>query len=150
MYTFGIRRNCGMIEFSALRLSMYKFRFTAFLISICLPVLVVAQNPAKWSLSSDSRTAQLSKDSKIKVSLKAEIESGWHLYALEQPEGGPIATTIKITEGKPFMIDGKIASPKPIIRQDPLFTDMDGKALVTKFFVDTAAFIVPIKATAEP
>jgi len=86
---------------------------------------------------------------KVKVLLKAEIESGWHLYALEQPEGGPIATTIKITDGKPFKIDGKVDSPKPIVREDPLFKGNDGKALVTKFFVDRVSFTIPLSATGD-
>jgi len=119
------------------------------LFTLLVPVLTAAQSPAKWSLSSDSQATELSKDAKIKVFLKAEIDSGWHLYALEQPEGGPIATTIKITEGKPFEIDGKIGSPKPIVKDDPLFTGTDGEALVTKFFDDIAVFSVPLKTTAE-
>ncbi len=126
-------------------------RFTTLLLLILfLPVLAAAQNPAKWSLASDSKPAQLKSGDKIKITLKAEIESGWHLYALEQPEGGPIATTIKITEGKPFAIDGKIESPKPIVRQDPLFTGLDGKSLVTKFFADGVSFSIPLKTTAAP
>ncbi|MFN0279402.1 MAG: protein-disulfide reductase DsbD family protein [Pyrinomonadaceae bacterium] len=108
-----------------------------------------AQTPAQWSLSSDSKSAQLESGDKIKVTLKAEIESGWHLYALEQPEGGPIATRIIATEGKPFAIDGKIESRKPIVKPDPLFTGMDGKPLTTKFFDDSAAFTIPLKATAN-
>ena len=116
---------------------------------LILPVLAAAQNPVKWSLTSDSKAAQLKSGDRIKASLKAEIESGWHLYALEQPEGGPVATTIKTTEGKPFAIDGKIESPKPIVRVDPLFTSLDGKPLQTKFFADGVTFTVPVKATAE-
>src|SRR5204863_10137108 len=100
---------------------MSKIRFAALLLVLFLPILAHAQNPAKWSLAPDPRSTALKTGDKIKVTLKAEIEAGWHLYALEQPEGGPIATTIKATEGKQFAIDGKIESPKPIVRQDPLF-----------------------------
>ncbi len=128
---------------------MRKIGFTAILIVLFLPVLAAAQNPAKWSFASDYKTEQLKTGDKIQVTLKAEIEDGWHLYALEQPEGGPIATTIKITEGKPFKIDGKIESPKPIVKVDPLFTSLDGKPLQTKFFENGVSFTVPIKATAE-
>ncbi len=80
---------------------------------------------------------------------KAELDQGWHLYALEQPEGGPIATTIKVTEGKQFTIDGKIESPKPIVKTDPLFTGADDKPLETKFFADSVTFKIPVKATSE-
>ncbi len=103
-----------------------------------------AQNPAKWTLAADGPIA----GDKLSVSLKADLESGWHLYALEQPEGGPIATTIKITDGKPFAVDGKIASPKPIVKSDPLFTGTDGKALETRFYADSVTFVIPLKTTA--
>ncbi len=128
---------------------MQRFRILLFLLGVILPLSAFAQTPAKWSLSSNSQNQQLNSGDKLKVELKAEIESGWHLYALEQPEGGPIATTIKVTEGKPFAIDGRIESPKPVVRKDPLFTGTDGKPLVTKFFADIAVFAVPIRTTAE-
>lgn len=121
------------------------FLFLPFLLAIS----ATAQSPAKWSLGLDPKAAQLENHGRIKLSLKVEIDKGWHLYALEQPEGGPIATTIKVTEGKPFKIDGKIESPRSTVKQDPLFTGTDGKALVTKFFTDRAVFTVPVKATAN-
>jgi len=112
-------------------------------------VAAVAQNPAKWNLTSDAKDTDLKAGDLFKATLNAEIESGWHLYALEQPEGGPIATTIKITEGQTFELAGKIESPKPIVKQDPLFTGTDGKPLQTKFFTDSVTFTVPLKTTAE-
>jgi len=119
------------------------------LVFLFLPLLISisasAQSPAKWSLE----TPLIISDGKIKAALKAEIESGWHLYALEQPEGGPIATTIKVTEGKPFEIVGKIDSTKPTVKEDPLFTGTDGKALVTKYFADNAVFNISLKTTGE-
>src|SRR5258708_6378161 len=128
---------------------MYRsvFRITFFV--VLLSVAAAAQNPAKWTVSSDAKDKTLKAGDPFKAALKAEIEAGWHLYALEQPEGGPIATTIKITEGQPFEISGKIESPKPIVRQDALFTGTDGKPLQTKFFTDTVTFSVPLKTTGE-
>ena len=116
---------------------------------IVFSALGFGQNPAKWSLSSDAAAASLKSGDVVKALLKADIESGWHLYALEQPEGGPIATTIKVTEGKPFELTGKITSAKPITRTDPLFTGYDGKPLETKFFADLAQFNMSLKATSD-
>jgi thiol:disulfide interchange protein DsbD len=119
-------------------------------ILIALSAVVFGQDPGKWSLSSDVQGKGLSPGQTFKAALKAEIEPGWHLYALEQPEGGPIATTIKVTEGKPFEITGAIASsPKPTTKTDPLFTGTDGKPLETKFFTGSVTFDVPLKATAD-
>ncbi len=115
---------------------------------LLLSMAAFAQNPTKWNLESDSKDKLLKQGDEIKVVLKAEIESGWHLYALDQPAGGPIATTIKITEGSPFELAGQIQSPKPKIQPDPNFL-VDGKPLETKFFADRAEFLLPLKATAE-
>ncbi|MEP6788439.1 MAG: protein-disulfide reductase DsbD N-terminal domain-containing protein [Acidobacteriota bacterium] len=128
---------------------MYRSVLGITLFIIFFSSAVFAQNPAKWGLSSDAKDKTLEAGEAFKAALKADIESGWHLYALEQPEGGPIATTIKVTEGKPFDISGKIESPKPIVKEDGLFTGTDGKPLQTKFFTDAATFNIPLKATTE-
>jgi thiol:disulfide interchange protein len=109
----------------------------------------IAQDPAKWSLSAADTTKTLKAGDKLPVELRANIESGWHLYALEQPTGGPVATTIKATVATSLRVEGQIVSPKPTTRVDPLFTGPDGKELQTKFFQDTVTFAVPMAATAD-
>ena len=124
-------------------------RIVLFLI-LLLPISLLGQEPAKWSLSTDPSVAELKSGDKVQALLKADIDPGWHLYALEQPSGGPIATTIKVTPGtSPFEITSKIESPKPIVRLDPLFTGVNGKPLETKFFADGVTFSVPLKATED-
>ena len=115
------------------------FLISAFAITIC------AQNPAKWSLTSPDSEKTLVAGDNIKASLNALIDPGWHLYALEQPEGGPIPTTIKITDGKPFELAGTIVSPKAIVEPDPNFI-VDDKPLETRYFIDKAVFEVPVRA----
>ena len=105
-----------------------------------LPTLLAAQNPAKWSLESSVKDKEIKSGETFEAKLSAEIESGWHLYALEQPKGGPIATTIKLPEETDFSLGGKVTSEKPITEFDPNF-EID-----TKFFKDSAEFIVPLKA----
>jgi thiol:disulfide interchange protein DsbD len=116
----------------------------------------LAQNPTKWSLSKvegridteeNARRAEKGDPLLVYVALKAEVEPGWHLYSLEQPKGGPIATTIKVAEGSQFQIDGKITeADEAKVQPDPNFI-VDGKALETRYFVDRATFLIPIKAT---
>lgn len=115
------------------------FLISAFAVTIC------AQNPAKWSLSSPDSEKVLAAGNNIKASLNATIDPGWHLYALEQPEGGPIPTTIKVTDGRPFELAGTIVSPKAIVEPDPNFI-VDGKPLETRYFIDKAVFEVPVRA----
>ena len=125
-------------------------RFLRFLpLIFVLTSYAAAQNPAKWTLSTAVPNSQVKSGERINVDLKAEIEKGWHLYALEQPEGGPVATTIKVPDGTPFQISGKIESQKPISKIDPLFAGTDGKPLETKFFTDIATFGIAMTATAD-
>jgi thiol:disulfide interchange protein len=67
--------------------------------------------------------------------IKAEIEEGWHLYAQEVPEDGPIATTIYIKGSeKTFQSLGKPSEPKGHTEYDKTF-EMD-----IKYFENTATF----------
>ena len=103
----------------------------------------IAQNPARWSLHSDAQGEKMTANLNFKAELKADIEPGWHLYALEQPAGGPIATTISVTKDKPFTLDGKIDSPEPKTKFDPNFN------IDTKYFENSATFNVPLKSTVD-
>lgn len=124
-----------------------KFLFPVFL-QLCVLFLlfssaVFSQNPAKWKLDSEAKGKTLKQGENFKASLKAEIEDGWHLYALEQPAGGPIATTIKISDDRSFKINGDIKTPKPIVKADPNFN------IDTKFYEKAAEFNLPLQATGE-
>ena len=115
----------------------------SFIFVLLASICAVAQNPAKWSLHSDVQGKKLTANLNFKAELKADIEAGWHLYALEQPSGGPIATTISVTKDKPFTLDGKIESPEPKTKFDPNFN------IDTKYFENSATFSVPLKSTAD-
>jgi len=128
---------------------MIGFMFRVLLFGVIFSSAVLAQNPSSWSLTSDAKDKTLTTGDLIKVEVKADIESGWKLYALEQPKGGPIATTIKVSDGSNFTLDGKIGSPKPITKTDDLFVGEDGKPLITKYFENSVTFDVSLKANAE-
>jgi thiol:disulfide interchange protein len=120
-----------------------KFFILFSFILFALPAISLAQNPTKWSLDSGAKGKTLKKDEIFKAKLKAEIEEGWHLYAVEQPEGGPFPTQITVADEAPFKVDGKIISPNPITKLDPNFQ------IETKFFERQAEFNLPIKAVNE-
>src|SRR5687767_7177241 len=108
---------------------------------LVFPIVVFAQNPTKWTLESESKGKTLTAGENFKAKLKAEIEGDWHLYAMDQPKGGPVATTIKTDE--PFKINGEIKSPPPITEFDPNFK------IDTKFYKKAAEFDVPQQTTVE-
>ena len=113
------------------------------LIVLFLPAMAAAQSPVSWTLESEAKGRALKSGEAFKAKLKAAIEGEWHLYAVEQPEGGPFPTKITVPDNLPFALDGKPSSPTPITRFDPNFN------IDTKFFAKSAEFNVPVKATAD-
>jgi thiol:disulfide interchange protein len=114
-----------------------------FFLILVLPVFALAQNPARWSLESGAKGKSLKQGEKFKAALKAEIEDGWHLYALEQPDGGPVPTTVKVGENVPFILEEKVTTPTPVTKFDPNFN------IDTKFFEKRAQFNLPLQASAD-
>lgn len=111
---------------------------------LLLAAAALGQNPTKWSLEVlDSKELFVKKGDRLTVGLTAEIEPGWHLYAIDLPAGGPIPTAISVAPGAPFDLDGKPTSPKPITKFDPNFN------IDTSFFDERVTFAVPLKATGD-
>lgn len=118
-------------------------KFLLLIVFLLFALPAVAQNPVSWSLESDAKGKTLKQNEAFKAKLKANIEGEWHLYAVEQPEGGPFPTKITVSENLLFTINGKITSPLPITKFEPLFN------IDTKFFAKSAEFNLPLIATGE-
>ncbi len=125
---------------------MRNFLIYIAIILFALPFAVSGQNPTKWRIDpiSAESAAKLDKVETSPVTISVEVESGWYLYALDQKEGGPIATTIKVSEGSPFSIGGAIRSAEPKTKSDTNFV-VDGKPLETKYYENQAAFTLDVK-----
>jgi thiol:disulfide interchange protein DsbD len=103
-----------------------------------LPVESFAQNPIHWSLAITAK-GPVKQSEKFDALLTARIDKGWHLYALEEPAGGPIATSIDLSSPKPFAVAGTIGAPPGIRAFDAGFN------LETEYFEDEATFVIPVK-----
>src|SRR5579863_1849095 len=96
--------------------------------SACLfPVLLLAAtaashgeklDPAKWTLEFEPATTP--SGSRVLARLEAKIESGWHLYSLTTPAGGPIPTTIRISNNT-AVESLRVFEPTPKRALDPNF-----------------------------
>src|SRR5262249_6382960 len=75
--------------------------------------------PVTWSVKSVARKA-VTRGMSVTVRLGATIQSGWHLYGLDEPEGGPTATQISLADDHGYEL-GSIGSAKPIELMDPNF-----------------------------
>jgi hypothetical protein len=62
---------------------------------------------------------------KFDIIISGKIDPGWHLYALDEPEGGPVATVIGLTEGDPAdLLRVDQGTPKMVV--DPIFQQETG------------------------
>lgn len=97
------------------------------------------EDPLQWSTSVE----KVSDTEYILVS-KATIEEGWHLYAQEVPEDGPIPTTFSFdTSNENFSLIGKTLEEEGHTVDDPVFE------MKIKFFENSAIFRQRVKTTAE-
>jgi thiol:disulfide interchange protein DsbD len=117
---------------------MYR-SFFLFLFPFLFCFCVKAQEPVLWTLEVESRDLKVNE--KFRAKLSANIEEGWVVYAMNQPEGGPVALKISVAEASPFQIEGEITPSKdPLSKYDKNFD------LETKYFVKQVEFILPLKA----
>lgn len=116
------------------------------LLLILLPVAAFSQNPTTWSLHDVGKFGPADQPDQYSAVLRVRIEKGWRLYSLNQPSGGPIPTTIKVSEGAHFEIVGSVAEKEPKSKPDPNFI-VDGKPLETRYYEDDAYFSMDMRRT---
>lgn len=101
-----------------------------------------AQKPTdivRWSAT--PKAISVTAEGTAKVTLAAEVEDGWHLYALTQPKDGPPPLRIGATASQPFEVKtAAIEAPPPQIAEDPNFNTE------THFYEGRVAFVVPVAA----
>lgn len=73
--------------------------------------------PARWTFS-----VEVGREGRVDVSLKAVLEPGWHLYALQLPrEDGPLPTVIRLNPGNEHAGLLEVTGPEPVEEMDPNF-----------------------------
>jgi thiol:disulfide interchange protein DsbD len=96
-----------------------------------------AQVPVVWTLERADQSPLVA-GATFTVLAKAEIEFGWHLYAVTQPAGGPIATTVSVALGGPFTQVGPLGADATTEGFDPNFN------IVTQYYDDHTVFKIPV------
>jgi thiol:disulfide interchange protein DsbD len=99
-----------------------------------------AQNPVNWTAS--SKTTKVEPGTAFEVELVARMDPGWHIYSIDQA-GPPVATSISVPAGQPFVVSGRIVAPAARIAFDQGFN------IDTSLYEGSATFSVPIEATAD-
>jgi thiol:disulfide interchange protein len=75
----------------------------------------------------------------LHVAVAAEIDAGWHLYALTEPSGGPVPLAMAVAPGGPFALAGSIGAPPVTRALDRNFN------IETEFYEDHASFDLPVR-----
>lgn len=101
------------------------------------------QNPVSLSMSVKPGKAKAGE--KITANISASIGGGWHMYSITQGSGGPIPTTIKVTDGVIKSAGGARGSA-PKREMDPNF------GIMTEFYAGSTSFTVPlvVDSAAQP
>jgi thiol:disulfide interchange protein DsbD len=94
------------------------------------------EHPAQWNATSSGKA--LHAGEKFSVKLSATISSGWHMYSITQPSGGPTTTVITVPTAQPFRLDGQITGPPSHVAYDANFE------MNTETYEDSAVFAVPV------
>ena len=97
-------------------------------------------DPVKWEFSVDQEEGSDEAD----LVLTATIDDGWHLYSMNLPEGGPIATSFYFDTAYSFsFIGGVEETTKPTLEYDPNFE------MELLYFSNKAVFTQRVKLLKE-
>lgn len=92
--------------------NLFKMKKLSLLIAVVVFTAfgAVAQihNPVKWTFASKKLNAK-----EAVIFMKATMDSGWHIYGLHVPEGGPISTSFSFASSKDYTLNGQVAGPAP-------------------------------------
>src|SRR6185437_8647525 len=115
---------------------MKNYRWTIGLVLAIAVGAACQDHPARWSAAAPGKTLQ--PGAKFFVRLSTQITSGWHVYSITQPPGGPTTTVITVPTAQPFRLAGQIIGPPPHTAYDANFE------MNTETYEDHAEFTVPV------
>lgn len=91
--------------------------FSALLLISMAIVNAQVLEPVSWTFKSEKKS-----DTGYEIIMTAAIDDTWHLYAMDIPEGGPIATSFTFDPSELYTLDGKpIAVNEPEVKFDNSF-----------------------------
>ncbi len=106
------------------------------LLAAAVPAVGQRLDPAQWRLAAEQPAA--SPGSTVLLRLTATMESGWHLYSPTTPPGGPIPTTIELSDN-PAIESYNLFQQPPVTKFDPNFQ------LDTETYEREAVFLFQVK-----
>ncbi|PTQ99846.1 disulfide bond corrector protein DsbC [Mucilaginibacter yixingensis] len=77
------------------------------------------------------------------VLLRATIDEGWHIYSTTLKAGGPIKTSFTFAKSPDYILNGKVAEPKPVTKFEKSF------GMNVTYFENTVTFQQKVKLNAK-
>ncbi len=112
------------------------------MLATCTSLYAAPLKPiVQWHIKAAPRTVKAG--TKFTVTITGDLDPGWHLYALEEPEDGPVATEIALTDGDPADLI-RVEEGEPKVVPDPLFKKPTG------YFDHSADFMLHLQAAKTP
>lgn len=101
------------------------------------------QTTVQWTASVTS-AGGLRAGSAAVLELSGEIQDGWHVYALTQPEGGPTALRVTVDNNQIAQAAGEPSGTAPQKKHDRSF------GLETRFYTHSFVVRLPVRVTEQP
>jgi thiol:disulfide interchange protein DsbD len=118
------------MKISSISRILYAF---AFILSLFVFRASEAQilKPVEWSFEKETVSGDV-----VELRFIADIDPGWHVYATDIPEGGPIPTSFNYNDSDQFELAGPINTPEAMEKFDNAFEMMlksfDGQAIFSQ------------------
>jgi len=115
--------------------------FSAFLLISMAIVNAQVLEPVSWTFKSEKKS-----DTGYEIIMTAAIDDTWHLYAMDIPEGGPIATSFSFDPSELYTLDGKpVAVNEPEVKFDNSFgMDIGMHSGTTEFRQKITLYKLPV------
>ena len=97
-----------------------------------------APQPVRWQASIAANTP-VKAGAGATIDLTGHVDEGWHVYALNEPSGGPIPLRIALDENRVAHIVGQIGGTVPVKKHDESF------ALETELYLSDFTLHVPVE-----
>jgi hypothetical protein len=92
------------------------------------------ETPVKWAYAAKRISA-----TEAVVFIRATIDPEWHIYSLNQKDGGPVKTSLTFPASKDYVLVGKASEPTPATKFEKAF------GIDVSYFEKTVTFQQKIK-----
>lgn len=93
--------------------------FLSLTLSVLSNGLAQMHDPVDWSFAHQKLS-----ENEVELQMTAQVEEGWHLYAVYLPDStSVIPTSFQFDESSSYRLLGKLQEPEPIVAYDPNFME---------------------------